>query len=508
MNNNKSQLRAGIILNYFNLIIGNLIPIFYTPVMLRLLGQSEYGLYKLSNSITSYLSLISLGIGSAVTRYLIKARQEEGQEAEEQFLGLFMIIFQCIAIASFIVGCIITLNLDLWYSNSLTATELVRMKILVFILVCNTALNFSLSPYISVVNTHEKFIFMQLMNILTTCFGPILNLIVLFLGYASIGMAISTLILGIVSRAIYLIYIRRCLNIRARYNSMPLHLLKEILKFSFWVFVANVVTQLYNATDTVMIGAVASLGTVGVAVYNVGATFNSMVFSLTTGVSNLLGPKTNRMVFSNASNTELTDLAIKVGRIQGYIISLIVSGFIVFGKGFISFYAGDGYQEAYWVAVLMMVPNMIPLVQSVCLSIIVARNQHKFRSIVYLFIAIFNVVATWIMMKYLGIIGAALATGIAVVIGQGFAMNWFYSVKSGLEIKRFWKEVGKVYIVPIILCGAGLLIGKFVDLYNVKIMLVGIIGYTLVFCGITWLVIFNDYEKTLISGPLKKIIKA
>lgn len=90
----KSQLKTGIILNYINMGLGNLIPIFYTPIMLSLLGQNEYGLYKLSSGITSYLSLISMGIGSAVTRYLIKARIENGQEEEERVLGLFMVIFQ------------------------------------------------------------------------------------------------------------------------------------------------------------------------------------------------------------------------------------------------------------------------------------------------------------------------------------------------------------------------------------------------------------------------------
>ena len=69
MQQDRSQLKIGIILNYINIGLGNLIPIFYTPIMLTLLGQSEYGLYKLSSSVTSYLSLISLGIVSAVTRY-------------------------------------------------------------------------------------------------------------------------------------------------------------------------------------------------------------------------------------------------------------------------------------------------------------------------------------------------------------------------------------------------------------------------------------------------------
>ena len=503
----KSQLKAGIILNYINLILGNLIPIFYTPIMLNLLGQAEYGLYKLSSNVTSYLTLISLGIGSAVTRYLIKARTEEGQEAEEKMLGLFMIIFQIIAVASFVVGLILTLNLDIWYAKSLTADELTRMKILVFLMVCNTALSFSQSPYLTVVSAHEKFIFLQCMNIITTCVGPILNLVVLYLGYASIGMTVCSLALGIITRFLYVLYVRRHMRIKPRYAKPPKGLLKEILTFSFWIFVANVVGQLYNATDTVMIGAVPALATVGVAVYNVGSVFNTIIGSLTTGISSLLGPKTNKMVFSGATNTELTDFSIRVGKLQGYITTLFVSGFIAFGKPFIQFYAGPGYEDAYWVAVLMMVPNMIPLVQSVCLSVIVAQNKHKFRSLVYLGIAIANVIGTWFLMQTMGIIGAALMTGIALIVGQGFLMNWYYWKKTGLEIGRFWRELGKVYIIPVLLCASTLLLTRFVNFYDLFTLLTGIVIYTLLFCLFSWLLVMNEYEKNLILEPLHKLLK-
>ena len=43
----KNQLKIGVILSYVTMAIQNIIAIVYTPVMLRLLGQSEYGLYQL-----------------------------------------------------------------------------------------------------------------------------------------------------------------------------------------------------------------------------------------------------------------------------------------------------------------------------------------------------------------------------------------------------------------------------------------------------------------------------
>ena len=286
-------------------------------------------------------------------------------------------------------------------------------------------------------------------------------------------------------------------------------MLKEILVFSFWIFLANVVNQLYNATDVVMIGAVPALATVGVAVYNVGGVFNGIVFSAAQGISSILTPKVNKMVFNDASNTELTSLAIKTGRLQCYIVTLIITGFIAFGQPFIAWYtggSGDNYADAYWVAILMMVPNMIPLVQSVCLSIIVAKNKHKFRSLVYLGIAIVNVIGTWILMHIMGVIGAALMTGIALVLGQGFVMNWYYWKKIKLEIPRFWKEVAKIYIIPIIMCALVLLSSIFIDYNNIIILVVGIIVYTLVYVLVNWFFVMNDYEKSIFKDPVMKVL--
>lgn len=507
MEQGKSQLRIGIVLSYINMFIGNLIPLLYTPVMLQLLGQSEYGLYKLSSNVTSYLTLISLGIGSAVVRYLIDAKLHEGEEGERKVFGLFMIIFQIIAIVTFIAGIWLTFNIQIWYGDSLDSGQLSRMRILIFLMVCNTALNFSLSPYISIVNAHEKFIFLQSMNIISTCVGPILNLIMLFLGYASIGMAISSLVLGMLVNFLYLIYVRKYMKIQPIYKNISVTLLKDILKFSFWIFIGNIVAQLFNATDTAMIGAIPSLSTEGVAIYNIGSTFNSIMLSLTTAISNLIAPKINNMVLGGSSGRQLTDLSIKIGRLQCYIMMLVITGFIVFGKPFIYYYAGNGYEDSYWIAIFMMIPNMIPLAQSVCLNVVVAQNKHQFRSIVYLIIAIINVIGTWFLMQIMGVIGAAFMTGIALILGQGFAMNWFYKVKSGIQIERFWLEVGKTYKIPIIMCILFIIMSDYIDFYNIKVFFGGIIIYTTIYSLLLWKFVLNRYEKNLILKPIAKIYK-
>ena len=502
----KNQLRLGAILSYINMAIGSLIPMFYTPVMLQLLGQDEYGLYKLASSVTSYLSLISFGIGSAVVRYFTKYIAEGDKEGEENIFGLFNIIFSIIAAIAVVAGVIISLNLNLIYSNSLNQSQLLKMQILVIVLTFNIALSFLCSPQNAAVTSHEKFFFLQIINILTTVIIPVANLVALFFGFKSIGLVVSSLLINIIVRIAYAIYVRCVLQLKARYNNLPKNLLKEILLFSFWIFVANIVNQLYATTDTLIIGAIPALATVGVAVYNIGVTFSSMMSNFSVGLLNVLTPKVNKMVFSNSSNTELTDLMIRIGRLQCYIVSLVCTGFIAFGRQFIQLWAGTGYEDAYWIALFTMIPSCVPLVQNVAMNIIVAQNKHRFRSLTYLGIAIANVIGTVLCVDQFGIIGAALVTGLASIVGQGFVMNWYYWRKIHLEIPRFWKSVVGIFLGPVIMCALTLIIFEFIDFYNIIALFSGIIIYTIIFFTYSWFFVMNDYEKVIFRKPITLIV--
>ena len=494
-------------MSYINMALGSLIPMFYTPVMLNLLGQSEYGLFKLASTVTSYLGLISFGIGSAVVRYLVKYRAEGDKDGEERMFGLFNIIFLVISAITLVVGVVIAFNVGLIYGQSLSNEQLFEMTILVLILTINTAISFSATPYTAVVTCHERFIFLQIINIITTVLTPIANLFVLFLGFKSIGMVASSFALTIVIRIVYIIYVKSSIGIKPRYKNMPTYLVKELLIFSFWISVSNVVNQLYNATDTVIIGAVPALATVGVAIYNVGATFTNMMQSFTTGINSVLTPKINTMVFTGSSNAELTDMVIRFGRLQAYIVALVCSGFIAFGQQFIKLWAGSDYSEAYWVCLATMIPICIPLVQSVALNIIVAQNRHRFRSLVYLGIAIVNVIGTILCVNQFGIIGAAVVSGVAYIIGPGLILNWYYWKKIGLEIPRFWKEIVKLFIIPTIMAAVTIFILNFVTLDKWITLLIGIIIYTLVFAIVNWFIVMNDYEKDIFRGPVLKIVR-
>ena len=55
-----NQLKIGVILSYAQMALGILIGIIQAPIIIRCLGQSEYGLYNTIVSTLSMLSILSL----------------------------------------------------------------------------------------------------------------------------------------------------------------------------------------------------------------------------------------------------------------------------------------------------------------------------------------------------------------------------------------------------------------------------------------------------------------
>lgn len=499
----KNELKQGIILSYINLGLGTIIPFIYTPIMLRILGQAEYGLFSLASSAVSYLSLLSFGFGSTIIRYISKYRAENDKESEEKVFGFFLVLYCVLALLVLICGVVIAYNVEPIFNKGLTTNELNKMKILVMIMTFNSALSFPISVYSSMVVAHEKYIFRKLIDMFSTVLAPIANLVALYLGYASVGMATAATIIQFVILPLNVFYCYRIINIKPIFAKLPKTLIKEMLGFSVFIFIGTLVDMLFWATDKVILGMLA--GSVAVAIYNVGSTFNSMVMNLSTSISGVFTPRVTGMVVKDASKEELNSIFIRIGRIQFIIIALIVSGFTVFGPSFIELWAGPGYSGAYWIAIMTMFPLCIPLIQNMGLTIVIAQNKHQFRSIVYLIIAVANVIMTYISVPYFGIYGAAACSCIAYIIGQGIIMNIYYYKVTGLDIPLFWRNIFKMAIVPIIMTGACLFLNSFITINSWKFFLCGVVVFTLIYAILMYLFSFNQYERALFGGILKKV---
>ena len=264
-----NQLKAGVILTYVQLIIGNIISIIYTPIMLRILGQNEYGLYNLSSSTISYLGLLSFGFGSAYIRYYSKYKVENNENEIKKLNGMFITVYSVIAIVALIAGTILILNIETIFKNGLTASEINKARILMSFMIFNLAISFPTSVLSSYVTANEKFIFQKILNTVQTILNPFVMLPILLMGYKSVGMVIATTVITLIYSGVNLWYCLKKLNMKFSFGKFDFGLMKEITIFSSYIFLNMIVDQINWNVDRFLLGMFK--GTGAVAVYGIGS---------------------------------------------------------------------------------------------------------------------------------------------------------------------------------------------------------------------------------------------
>ena len=226
-----------------------------------------------------------------------------------------------------------------------------------------------------------------------------------------------------------------------------------------------------------------------------------------SSVSNVFVPKVNRIVAETNDNDQLTKLFTKVGRIQFMVLGLILSGFIFFGIPFVKIWAGPEYGASYAVALLLIIPVTVPLIQNLGIEIQRAKNMHKARAVVYLSIAIANVFISIPLIKLMGPAGAALGTAISLIAGNAIFMNWYYHARIGMNMIYFWKEIAKFIPALIAPCVVGFFIMKFANIIGLIKLGVFAIIYTIVYGFSMYFLGMNEEEKQLIMGPIRKVLR-
>lgn len=502
-----NQLKAGAALNYVSICLNMVVGLIYTPYMLRMLGQSEYGLYSLAASIIAYLTVLDLGFGNAIVRYTAKFRAEGKQREQEEMFGMFFILYIGIGAIAMIAGSVLSLNVENMFSRAMTDTEVSRTRIMLWLMTFNLAFTFPMSIWGSIMSAYERFVFQRIVSIVRSVLNPVVMILLLVVGYKAVAMVVVTTLFNVATLLVNWWYCKYRLTIKVRFAKFKWGFLKEVSIYSFWIFLNAIMDRIYWSTGQFVLGIYK--GSAAIAVYAVAIQLESMYMMFSTAISSVFLPKVTSMVTKGSSDEEISDLFIRTGRIQYIVMAYILSAFVVFGKQFIILWAGDDYADAYYLTLMFFVPLTVPLIQNLGILILQARNQMKFRSMLYIVIALCSLGLSIYLAQIYGGYGCAFATGMALLIGQGLIMNIYYQKKQRINIKVFWWEILKMSIVPAIFIVVGLYALNHFEPSNMTVLDFAkyLILYTVLYIPLFLIFSINKEEKDLLLYPVLLIIR-
>ena len=502
-----SQIKIGAVLSYVNLFLTLAIGFFTIPLITNALGMSEYGVYSLTASLISYMSILDFGMHNVVIRYVAKYNAKKEEKEKENFLAISMIIFIFISIIIAIIGSAIYINIDNIFGNAMQIEEVILCKKIFIILLVNLMITIPGAMFSAIINAYEKFVFSQIANIIKAIFRLLLITVLLKLGGKSIALVMMDLIINVILIIVQMIYCFKKLNVKIKLWKFDFGFLKIIFIYTFFVFLASMADQINWKVDGVILGILSTTSVI--AVSSVGTQLINYFRSLASAISGIFLPKATKMTALNCGEKELTDLMIKVGRLQFFVIGLTLIGFIILGKGFIKLWVGQDYEDVYIIFLMLAIALVIPSCQSVGINILEARNMHKFRSIVYMCIAVLNIIITVMLVPKYEAIGAAIGTTFSLIIGNNIIINFYYAKKIHLEIKRFFKEVFMKAIPNMIMVGfISWIIIKTIGLRLSWInLIINACIIIIIYAIIMYRFVLNDEEKNQIVQIKKKILK-
>ncbi len=502
------QIKFGAILSYVSIVVNILAGLIYTPWMIRQIGQSQYGLYTLANSIIA-LFLVDFGLSSATARYVSKYRAEGDQQKVDNFLGVVYKLYLIIDAVIFIALIVVFFLLEQIYVT-LTPSEMAQFKVVYIIAASFAVFNFPFVTQNGILTAYEKFIPLKLADLLYRVLLVGLTVLALLLDFGLYALVTVHAIAGLIVILFKFIVIANKLPLKPNFTYNDKNLYKDIFKFSLWSTIAILAQRLvFNITPTVL-GITTSA--VAIGVFGVVVAIEGYAYTITTAINGLFMPKISRIYAEMEKNCEdeetagekLMPLLLGVGKFQFALNGLIIVGFALVGKLFINLWVGPEYIDAYYGILLVIVPGLFFNSLQIANTTMVVRNKVKLQAIINIVTGITNVILSFVLSYFFGVIGACISISVAYFI-RAILTNIVAHKCLKFNILKFAKSCYLRMSIPLLLVFViGWAITYFISGSNWMTLVIWVILISTCYLLMVFILGLNKEEKTKILKRLKK----
>lgn len=413
--------------NFVFFFLSTISYLLLTPLAIRVMGDEFFGLWAILFAIAQFANLGTLGIGSVVNKFA-----SEGECTNSDANVIISSALLIILPMAFLTMLALFILKDLFVSSinpSLVYIKQFNTAILVAI--------FSLLPQFTNKIFQGYFLaqiknkLVRTMDFISSIFPLLGGVIITSFQRNLVWIAVWNLILQLVISIVYIASLMRVMNIVWLPKKS---MIKRMYGFSVFMFVESLAIRLFQQFDRVLVGI--TLGPVLAGVYSV-ATSVGLRMSLISGqITEVMTPYAS-LKDSLGEEKLLYDTFRRISAYISLMIAVFASLSIIWMFEILSIWISAEYASMYSTIfnVLIMAYGIMSLSRPAHQTL-TGLGQVKFTSLLYVFSSIIMLTALYFLSQRYGIIGAALANILMVVL---LIMN-FYTYKF-LDKKFHWKTL-------------------------------------------------------------------
>lgn len=406
--------------NWLGFMVRGLITFALTPMLIRHLGDFQFGMWVLVMSVIDYSGILDLGIRPTLHRYVAKLSGANARRELNEIIGSALVI-SCVTAALVILFTLICLPI-VPHVFGVTGPAVVTFRWVLFLLGLNLAILFPsgvLGAYLCGVQRFDLF---NLLSVVSTAVRAILVVIVLQMGRGVVAVAMVTLITSVLSFFLHRVVVRRSdpevsLSLRQANWGRVL----ELGSFSFYVLLNSMGDYLRFCTDSIVIGRFLMIALI--TPFSVAGRLMDYFRTIISGLAGPLVPKMSEMIGRGKSDA-VVSLFLKGTRAAALLSGFIGAMAFLNGKALLHFWVGQRFESSYNILLILTIGYVFTLAQLPANVAIYAFARHQLLGWWTLIEGAMNLVLSIYWGRKFGLVGVALGTTVPMLVTGLFFLPW------------------------------------------------------------------------------------
>ena len=403
---------------YLAIAVELLLGLVMLPFNLRHLGQEAYGLWMLVGSVTIHFSVLDMGYGSAIVKFVAQYRAHRDAKALNEIASTMFFLFAAIGVAAYLVVVGLAFNLD--HIFRITAQQAHTAQWILLIIGLNVACNFPFSVYGGVIDGFQRYDRNNIVAIGSAVTVAVANAAVLRAGYGLIPLVAATTTVRILTYFVYRMnafHVYPPLRIRAAYVRRSR--LREITGFSVYSSIIDWENKLNYELDEVVIGAF--LGSAPVAIWAVADRIISGTQRLTNQVNGVLFPFIVDSDTTN-QNARLKRLLLEGTRLSLATVVPIAMALMILADPLVRAWVGPKMMDSAPIVQLLAIVVALRVGNATGTTLLKGAGRVRYLAFANIATGLVNLAMSALLVKSFGLVGVAVGTLVPVALSTMFVL--------------------------------------------------------------------------------------
>lgn len=387
-------------------VLGMLLALILMPLVLGVLGDSQYGTWVFISAIAGYSGLLGLGLGPTVSRYVAAHHANGDAEEVNRVVNAIGAVYLAMSLAAVLIAAMLAWLVPvLWPNSGVSITEL---RWVILVLGFNVAVSILGCVFGGVLIGLQRF---ELERAFVFSSGVVRFVLTLLVLQKEWGLLILALITLATTLAENLGYVACAFRLMPSLRFGPRHFRRETLRecfsFSAFAFLEVVATKLIESTDCIVIGCV--LGTEAIVPYYVAQRLCQYISKPLQCIASVCLPRAGEL-HAQGNTEELRDLTARAAGLAWLLVMGFFIGASYFGPMVMATWVHKTYPQSQTILLLLLAGQVIGTPMKVVTSVLFGMGDVRKPSVIYIVEAIANFTLSLGLIHGMGLVGVALGT--------------------------------------------------------------------------------------------------